>query len=365
MDCCFDTLFSETKKIPMADCGKSFLALNFMLPIASAFSDEIAFVGDHSLTGDRIETTTNILKKHGVAFSQGNLKIRRRDRGKFEEIMTLSGHLQYGHYSMNGNEDPWFLAGLLFALPLLEGNSSVRTTTMPESTELAEMAVGVLKEYGIYIDASVDEYGYPYYDIPGSQKYRIPDEISIDRDWTGAAFWLGCGALGGNVTVKGLSPVSSQVSRQILDKLHTMGAAAGMGEGGANVTAASLNSCNISGGRIPELLPVLSVALASASGTSTLTDIGGVDPQPIVNTLNSLGAEVSCDGSTIRFNGLPVLSGGDIDPGEDPVSIMVAAAASCICSEAVLIRNAGIINKYYPGFFDEFIALGGRTRVLP
>ena len=359
---CLDTIATGTDRL---DCGRSSAAFNLCLPLAAAFLSDISFVGDASLRGKAIEQASGVLTRHGVAFTEKKLKIKRRDRGKYEYITTLSGKLQYGHYSLVGREDPWLLTGLLFTLPLLEGNSSIRMTTLPESSQLAGMTVEVLKAYGIDIDASVDEKGYPYYEISGSQKYSLPEEIEVDGDWTSAAFWLGCGALGGNVTVRGLNSESSQSSKQILDKLHTLGAASGIGEGGANVTAASLKGNNLNAGKISGLIPILSVALASASGTSSLTDTGDYDVDTVVRVLNNLGADVTKDSSALRFNGRPVLAGGDVGQENNPVAILVAAAASCICSEAVLIRNAGLINKYYPNFFDIFEALGGRIKVLP
>ena len=359
---CLNSFTAGTDRI---NCGSSTAALYLSIPMAAAAFSEIAFVGDPSLKEESLESVSNILSRQGVAFAQKKLKIKRRDRGKYEYITTMSGPLTYGHYSLVGRENPWLLAGLLFSLPVLEGNSSIRMTTLPESTQLAEMTVKVLKQYGIEIDASVDEKGYPYYEISGSQKYTLPEETVIDGDWTSAAFWLGCGALGGDVTVRGLDSESPQTSKQILDKLRTLGAAAGIGEGGANVTAASLNGSNLNGARIQGLLPILSVALASASGTSSLTDIGQFDAATVIKVLNDLGANVTGEGSSIHFKGSPVLAGGEIDPGNNYIAILIAAAASCICSESVLIRNAGHINKFYPNFFDIFEALGGKIRIIP
>ena len=359
---CLDAIVTDTDRL---NCGSSPSAFYLCLPIAAAFFREIAFVGNKTLLEKAIEPASGVLSRHGVAFGEKKLKIKRRDRGKYEYVTTVSGPLQYGHYSLIGRENPWLLTGLLFTLPLLEGNSSIRMTTLPVNSQLANMTVDVLKKYGISIDASVDERGYPYYEIPGSQTFTIPDEIEVEGDWASAAFWLGCGALGGNVTVRGLDSGSPQLSKQILDKLHTLGAAAGIGEGGANVTAASLKGNNLNAGKIPGLIPILSVALASASGSSSLTDIGDFDADRIVRVLNTLGANVTKDGNALRFDGRPVFTGGDVDPGSSSTAILVAAAASCVCSEAVLIRNAGQINKYYPGFFDIFEALGGRIRILP
>ena len=140
------------------------------------------------------------------------------------------------------------------------------------------------------------------------------------------------------------------------------GAGTGLGEDGANVTAASLKGCNLSAARIPDLVPILSVAMAAASGTSMLTDIG-TSIGPVCETLEALGADVSYGGVGLSFTGRPFFNGGDIDPKGDPLVVMIAAAASCLCAEPVRIRNAGIVNKAYPDFFDDLAALGGKIRV--
>ncbi len=347
---------------PALYCKGSRPALHLMMPIAAAMKEKAFFTGDPELADNHIIPLTDVLHRHGTAFRRGEMKIRRRDRGKFVEICTLSGRLEYGHFSLTGREDPWFMMGLLFALPLLNGNSTVRMTTLPETVELLEMGVAVMRQYGVAVNDSVDEYGYPHYEVSGNQHYVIPEEIDIDGDWTKAAFWLGCGALGGNVTVKELDGDSPQHSRQILDKLHAMGAGTGLGEDGANVTAASLKGCNLSAARIPDLVPILSVAMAAASGTSMLTDIG-TSIGPVCETLEALGADVSYGGVGLSFTGRPFFNGGDIDPKGDPLVVMIAAAASCLCAEPVRIRNAGIVNKAYPDFFDDLAALGGKIRV--
>ena len=349
---------------PMLDCGKSIRTLTLLYPLAAAMRGNVSFVGDLATDWESVLPLFDGLQRRNTNYSQGSLKIRRRDRKLFREICTLTGRLEYGHFSLTGKEDPWFMAGLLLALPLLEGNSTLRMTTMPETDEIPATTVDVLQQYGIDAVPSVDDYGYPSYEIAGSQVYRAPEAISVEGDWSQAAFWLCCGALGGNVTVRGLRADSPQASRQILDKLHAMGAGTGLGEGSANVTAAKLTGCNINAGRIPDLVPILAVAMASASGTSMLTDSGRSDLESIQRAIILLGGDVLLEGDKLDFRGKPVLTGGEVDPLGDPAAVLTAAGASCICAEPVLIRNAGIINKYYPDFFRDFAVLGGRIRVL-
>ena len=354
---CFDALPADA---PTLFCHQSRSVLELMLPVAAATKQKVSFTGSTEFPNSTLLPMTDVLKRRGVSFSKGTLKIKRRDREKVHEICTLSKKLQYGSFSLTGRESPWFIAGLLLSLPFLEGNSSLRMTTMPETLELPDMAVTVLRQYNIAVYRSVDDYGYPCYDIPGNQRFRIPDTVSLEGDWTRASFWLGCGALGGNVTVQGLSGDSHQVSRQILDKLHSLGAGTGLATDSANVVAGNLEGCNLNAARIPDLIPILSVVMAHARGTSMLTGINTDAYATVFRVLEAFGADISDGGSGFSFTGKAVFSGGEIDSNGDPVAVMIATAVSCVSRMPVTIRNAGVINKKYPGFFDEYQALGGQ-----
>ncbi|MBQ9015060.1 MAG: hypothetical protein IJ109_10555 [Firmicutes bacterium] len=354
---CFEALSGDA---PTLFCSDDENAFALMLPIAAATKQKVSFTGSGAFPNSTVLPLADALKPRGVSFSRGDLKIKRRDRDRIHEICTLTKRIGYGSFSLTGREDPCFIAGLLLALPLLEGNSSVRMTTMPDSTELPDMAIAVLRQYGVTILRSVDDYGYPFYEIPGNQKLRIPDTVSLEGDWTRAAFWLGCGALGGNVTIRGLSADSRQVCRQILDKLHSLGAATGQATDSANVVSGSLRGCNINASRIPDLVPILSVIMAHASGTSMLTGIDSDAYASVFRVLDAFGADISDGGSGFSFTGRAILTGGEIDASSDPLIVLTATAASCISRMPVTIRNAGVINKTFPGFFEDYAALGGK-----
>ena len=354
---CFDALPGDA---PTLYCGDNQNAFHMMLPIAAAAKQKVSFTGSGEFSNSTLLPLVDVLKRRGVDFSKGSLKIKRKERDRIHEICTLTHRVEYGSFSLTGREDPRFVAGLLLALPLLEGNSSLRMTTMPESMELPDMAISVLRQYGVAILRSVDDYGYPYYDIPGNQRFHIPETAGLEGDWTRASFWLGCGALGGNVTVRGLSGDSKQTARQILDKLHSLGAGTGQGTDSANAISGKLQGCNINASRIPDLVPILSVVMAHAQGSSMLTGINTEDYESVFRALDAFGADVTDGGSCFSFTGRAILSGGEINAGGDPDIVLMATAISCISRMPVTIRGAGVINKKYPEFFADYLALGGK-----
>ena len=93
---------------------------------------------------------------------------------------------------------------------------------------------------------------------------------------------------------------------------------------------------------------------------SMLLSACGLDLEGI-RVLDAFGADISDGGSCFSFTGRAVLSGGEINSMGDPLIVMAATAASCISRMPVTIRGAGVINKKYPDFFADYLALGGQV----
>ena len=93
--------------------------------------------------------------------------------------------LQPGEFKLAGDVSSQFVTGLLFALPLLKGDSFIRFTSPLESKGYVEMTRRVLVGAGIFIGVRDDGY-----DIPGGQTYHAQPDAKVEGDWSGAAFWF-------------------------------------------------------------------------------------------------------------------------------------------------------------------------------
>ena len=64
-----------------------------------------------------------------------------------ENRLTIQGQLQPGDYTLPGDVSSQFISGMLFALPLLEGESTLTVTGPREQGEsLAQRLAGEIKE---------------------------------------------------------------------------------------------------------------------------------------------------------------------------------------------------------------------------
>ena len=368
IDATKNCLVQLDKEMPFLDCKESGSTLRFMLPVAMALKDEAVFIGTGKLPESPISPLKEEMEAHGCHFVMGSKHQKISD--KYKEICTITGRLEAGEYHLAGNVSSQFITGLLFALPLLDGDSVLRLTTKLESAGYVDLTLDVLRDFGIRVDRSVTSEGFEVYEIPGRQKYVEPDGLTVEGDWSNGSFWLVCGALGGSVTVRGLDLQSSQRDKYIIDVLKLMGADVVIGDGITVTAPDGLHGAEVSVAQTPDMVPVLAAAMALAKGSSMITHAERLKIKEsdrlrtVYDFLTKLGADITYGGSGLSLTGKSKLIGGEVDSHNDHRIAMAAAVASCGCKSAVTITNAEAIKKSYPDFFKDFTSLGGKVREI-
>ncbi|MBR3787493.1 MAG: 3-phosphoshikimate 1-carboxyvinyltransferase [Firmicutes bacterium] len=368
IDATKNCLVQLDKDMPFLDCKESGSTLRFMLPVAMALKDEAVFIGKGKLPERPISPLKEEMEAHGCHFVMGSKHQKISD--KFKEICTITGRLEPGEYKLAGNVSSQFITGLLFALPLLDGDSVLRLTTKLESAGYVDLTLDVLEVFGIKVDRSFSEDGFEVYEIAGNQRYIEPDGLTVEGDWSNGSFWLVCGALGGSVTVRGLDMESSQRDKYIIDVLKLMGADIVIGDGITVTAPNGLEGAEVSVAQTPDMVPVLAAAMALAKGSSMITNAERLKIKEsdrlktVYDFLRKLGADITYGGSGLSLTGKGKLSGGEVDSHNDHRIAMAAAVASCGCRSAVTITNAEAVKKSYPDFFKDFAALGGKVKEI-
>ena len=156
-----------------------------------------------------------------------------------------------------------YLTGLLFALPLLNGDSKIVFKGVPVSKNYLDITKEVLALSGIeFIE---DEFSYT---VKGNQRYNLPNEVMCEGDFSSASFMLTCGALGKSVTVKNLNLNSNQGDKIVIDVLKKAGAKISVN--GKDITASKGQlkafDCNLE--NAPDLAPILATLAVFCKGNS-------------------------------------------------------------------------------------------------
>ncbi len=174
-------------------CRESGSTLRFLIPLCLLGTGEHRFEGSETLFSRPLSVYESIAAEDGLLF--------RPERGG----LTVGGSLRAREYRVPGNISSQFISGLLFALPLLSGDSTITILPPFESRAYVSMTVAALATFGVEIDRP-DEC---HFRIHGGQSYR-PTDATVEGDYSNAAFLEAFNFLGGDVTVEGLLPDSLQ-----------------------------------------------------------------------------------------------------------------------------------------------------------
>ena len=125
-----------------------------------------------------------------------------------DNSVILRGPLSAGNYRIAGDVSSQFITGLLFALPLADGDSTLDIIPPVVSRPYIDLTLSALKDFGIEVKWLNDH----TISIPGNQKYQ-PREVTVEGDYSGAAFLEALNAIGGDVKINGLREDSLQGDR--------------------------------------------------------------------------------------------------------------------------------------------------------
>ena len=344
---------SNVKRInKVIDADESGSTLRFLIPIATTINEDVTFVGKNNLPNRPLDVYFDIFNEQGIKYEYQDKYLP----------LTISGALHPGVYNVRGDVSSQFITGLLYALPLLNGESVINITTPLESKGYIDLTLDVLNKFGIIVEKSKNGYK-----IPGNQEYK-PFDYIVEGDFSQAAFYLVADMLGSEVSLKQMKLNSLQGDKKILNDI--------MDFGGLIYYDNELLSCKrrenkrarINFSQSPDLGPILSVLAALSRGKSKFVDVKRLRIKEcdrvsaMEEELTKLGANVESSYNKMKFVGVDALHGAVVDAHKDHRIAMALAIAGTVCDGDVTILNAECVSKSYPNFFEDFASLGGRVR---
>jgi len=334
------------------NCGESGATLRFLLPVCGALGLPVSFLMAGRLPSRPLTGLYEEMTAHGCNIS-----------GHGSTLLSCEGQLKSGIYNIPGNISSQFISGLLLALPILLGDSTINVTGVLESRPYVDITLDTLHSFGI----NINEKEKNTFDIPGGQIFRSPGKINVGGDWSNAAFWLSTGAIGhGSITCTGLDPNSKQGDKLITGFLESFGANVSYANNSVTVSPGDLQGIEIDAGDTPDLVPVLAAIASVAKGTTIIRNASRLRIKEsdrlhtVTVTLSALGADIKETNDGLIITGRPKLSGGEVKSFGDHRIAMTAAVISAVCTGDVIIEGAEAVRKSYPGFFEDFKnVLGG------
>lgn len=333
-------------------CGESGLSARMFTPIAALHDKEIVLNGRGSLLRRPLDMVERPLAELGaeVISNNGFLPLR------------IRGPLKGGEVTADGSVSSQFVTGLLMALPIAPNDSKIFVENLV-SRPYIDLTISILSEFGIKIEND----DYRIFSVKGSQKFR-PGLFKAEGDWSGAAFLLVAGAIGGNIDVTGLLADSTQADKAVIEALSVAGARININGDTIHVSGADLKGFEFDISNCPDLAPPLTVLAMACKGKSVLTGAERLAAKEsdrgktLEESMIAIGGRVKNHGTYLEIYGGKILEGGIASSHNDHRIAMALAVSSLICDSKITIEGIECINKSYPGFIDDFNSAGGNIK---
>jgi 3-phosphoshikimate 1-carboxyvinyltransferase len=254
---------------------------------------------------------------------------------------------------VNASDSSQFLSGLLIALSQKSFDCEMNVTAL-SSKPYIDLTLDVLNDFGV----SIRHEDYNTFYIKGNH-LMSPKKMIIEGDWSGAANHLVGAAISGEITLKGLSIISTQADKSILAALRDFGAMVEVHEDKIKVEQNEKRPFIFDATHCPDLFPPLAILACAAVGTSEIIGLQRLENKEsnrelsIVKMLNVLGVNYRIVADSILIEGKGKVNGGTIATYNDHRISMAGAMAACIASSDIIIDNVACVSKSYPNFFND------------
>lgn len=341
------------------DCGESGSTLRFFLPLGANLNCPLTFIGHGKLVSRPLQAYYDIFDKQFIQYFNDNGKLP----------LTVNGKLQPGIFKLPGDVSSQFVSGLLFVLPLLNGDSVIEITSPLESSAYVDMTISCLAKFGVKVE---NENGrHRRYLVPGKQRYQALDS-RVEGDWSQAAFWTVGGSLGAKITCAGMDFNSLQGDKAVLEIMQRMDALVEKNADSVTVSGGVTKATVIDAANCPDIIPVLTVLAAVSEGTTKIINAARLRIKEcdrlaaMTSELNKMGADVTEEAEGLTIVGKPQgLRGGvEVDAWNDHRIAMSLAIAAQKCAQPIILIGSDSVAKSYPDFWEDYKSVGGRVEEI-
>ena len=310
-------------------CRESGSTLRFFIPLALLCGQLVCFKGTGMLLSRPMEIYRRLCVEKGFSYEQDGHGIR------------VQGNLAGGLYEIPGNVSSQFITGLLFALSATGQESIIRITTELESRSYIDLTLQAMRTFGV--EAAWQDSRTLV--IPGGQHY-CPGDVTVEGDYSGAAFYGAMNALGSEITVTGLQPDSLQGDK--IYGRHLESLVSGCPE-------IDLSDC-------PDLGPVLFAVAAAKNGgrftgTRRLKIKESDRAAAMAQELAAFGTTVIVEDNTVTVISTAFHKPDRVLRGHNDHRIVMSLAVLLMLTGGQ-IEGAQAVRKSFPDFFEKLKQLG-------
>lgn len=336
------------------NCGESGLGIRMFTPIAALGAKALTITGTGSLNARPVRFFEEVLPKLQVTCSTNGGK----------PPIRIKGPLLPRDIVVDGSLSSQFLTGLLMAYGAAAENSTITVENL-KSKPYIELTLQLLRHFGV----KVNHDNFERFHFGARQHFRACD-YTVEGDWSGAAFLLVAGAIGGQAEVDNLNIHSAQSDKAILQALERAGAKVMQGMFTILIEKAPLNAFEFDATDCPDLFPPLVSLAANCKGTTRIKGVSRLAHKEsdrgktLQEEFDKLGIRVELQGDEMRVYGGTGIHGAEVHSHHDHRIAMACATAALTADGPVKINGAEAVNKSYPEFWSHWQKLGGKVQAI-
>ncbi len=348
------------------NCGEAGLSIRMFTPLAALTANKITITGEGSLVTRPMDFFDEILPQVGVKIHSNGGKLP----------LEIQGPLVPGNITVDGSLSSQFLTGLLLAYAA----STNAYTGKKEGLDTVSIKVENLKSKP-YIDLTLDVMQKFGLNMPENRNYtefvfRYQDNLpaadreiayTVEGDWSGGAFLLVAGAIAGHITVRGLSMMSTQADKKIIEALMSANAGMAIDAKGVQLHAAPMQAFEFDATDCPDLFPPLVALAAYCKGITQIKGVSRLAHKEsdrgitLQEEFGKMGLQIDLEGDIMRIHGGNGLKGALVHSRHDHRIAMACAVAALKAGGETVIEEAQAVNKSYPDFYDHIRTLGAQV----
>ncbi len=308
------------------ECGTT---LRLLLPLCLLSGEAACLSGTEKLLSRPLGAYKDLCEEKGFLYEKGDTAV------------TVAGTLTAGHYTLPGDVSSQYISGLLYALSLCPGESTLTLTgDKIESRSYVDLTLSKMAEFGVtaaWLDhRTLKIWGGAYQ----------PRHTRVEGDWSNAAFFLALSSLGDDVTVLDLKEDSLQGDRVILPYLEALR------EGTPTLSVADC----------PDLAPILMTVAALQNGavlthTARLAMKESDRGTAMAEELKKCGVNVVVEENSITVPKATLFSPTRPLLGHNDHRIVMALSV-LLTRLGGSIEGYTAVSKSYPDFFEVLKNLG-------
>lgn len=334
-------IYDELDEVVL-NANESGSTLRFLIPLASIKAKRVIFKGSKTLMSRPLDVYQKLFDDNNLTFEI------------LEDRLIIEGKLILNEYLVAGNISSQFISGIMFIMPLLKEDAKITLTSPLESKSYVDLTLAMLEEFNIKSDGLA---------ILSKQTYLASD-LTIEADYSQAAFFLVLGAINNEVTIENLNLKSKQGDREILSILENLGADITYANNAVTVKKSKLKSLTIDLKHIPDLGPILFILGLFTEESLVLlnTERLLIKESDRINSmlkqLEKFGANISHINNTVTINRLDNFKNVVmIDSCNDHRIAMAFSILATTLETPLKIVNAEAVNKSYPRFYKDLAKL--------